>query len=483
MPLGHYVGEERRLASKPRINQLGGFVGGIRLNKWFKRLIRKTPLVVILDLLRTIEEAQRITLARLDAQDHAMALTQEHLMRLEASEKSLELAVLDTHLALGRVLRQQGRLYEAEDCFQAIAARTPDNAKALSHIAQIYVQLGSPHQAVGPISRALTLDPVTFKLAEIILKLSVRNRAPALPRSQRPVRKYPSDSKFTIATSLMPRRIEDQRQAIKSWLKLGFDVISVNTMGEIQQLHGHFPEVRFHEARRSAMELCGKPLIPIEEIIEALKQSGSDLVGIVNSDIVFDETPAFADSIRAAIGGCLVLGNRIDRDRSGSIDGRVYVDGYDFFFLEASDLPRFAQNDMVMGLPWWDYWMPLTAHLAGLNLKLLIGGRAVHFVHPTGYDLEFVPNLSGAFVKALATTIRAAHPVSDGELIRFTQTLFLALDLHLNDFKRPFSRDANWALVAFANFLIMQIASPIRIAASPKSAPVDVVELYKTATP
>ncbi len=425
-----------------------------------KKILRVLPVFSTFALLRKVERMQELVLARLAA---------------------LETATLDAQLAVGRVLSRQGQLHEAADCFQAIAARAPDNIKARGNLAEIYVQLGNTDHALQTIGSAFSIDPIIFKLAEIILKLSVHSPNSARPRNQRPVRKYHEGTTITIGTSLMPKRIDDQRAAIKSWQRLGFDVVSVNTAAEIEQLHLQFPDVRFQEARRSTIDLSGRPLIPIAEILEALKQSGSDLVGIVNSDIVFDETNAFVDSIRREVGGSLVLGNRVDRDWSGSVDGRTYFGGYDFFFLEAADITHFATGDMVLGLPWWDYWMPLVAHLSGLTLKLLTGGRALHFLHPAGYALASVEQLSSLFIRNIATSVKASSLAAGSELIRFSQTLFLAIDIHVNELSRPFSDEAIWALCGFANFMITHIASSVEISTRAARAPLDVVELYKAA--
>jgi hypothetical protein len=435
--------------------------GRIGLIEWLKKIFRVLPVFSTFALLRKVERMQALVMARLDI---------------------LETTTLEAHLAIGRVLSRQDQLHEAADCFQAVAARAPLNVKARSHLAEVYLQLGNADHALETIGGALSLDPVMFRLAEIILKLSINNRSPSRPRGQGPVRTYHEGTRITIGTSLMPKRIHDQRAAIRSWQRLGFDVVSVNMPSEIEQLQEHFPEVRFQAARRSAMDLCGRPLIPIAEILEALKQSGSDLVGIVNSDIVLDETTAFVDSIRSVIGGSLVLGNRIDRDRSGSTAGRTYGGGYDFFFFEASDIGHFATGDMVLGLPWWDYWMPLAAHVSGLNLKLLTGGRALHFLHPAGYKLELVEKLAPLFIRNLAASVKASYPMTGSELIRFSQTLFLAIDVHVNDFGRPFPDEAVWMLCGFANFMITHIASPMEMATAAARTPVDIVELYKAAS-
>jgi hypothetical protein len=72
--------------------------------------------------------------------------------------------------------------------------------------------------------------------------------------------------------------------------------------------------------------------------------------------------------------------------------------------------------------------------------------------------------------------------MTGSELIRFSQTLFLAIDVHVNDFGRPFPDEAVWMLCGFANFMITHIASPMEMATAAARTPVDIVELYKAAS-
>lgn len=62
---------------------------------------------------------------------------------------------------------------------------------------------------------------------------------------------------ITIATSIAPKNIENQKLATESWVKCGFKVVSVNIKQEIKQLRSQFPHVTFHEAKRDARKETG----------------------------------------------------------------------------------------------------------------------------------------------------------------------------------------------------------------------------------
>ncbi len=49
-------------------------------------------------------------------------------------------------------------------------------------------------------------------------------------------------------------------------------------------------------------------------------------------------------------------------------------------------LEAFADSPFCMGMPFWDYWMPLAALLQGYQLKSLESPVALHVTHETRWD-------------------------------------------------------------------------------------------------
>ena len=76
--------------------------------------------------------------------------------------------------------------------------------------------------------------------------------------------------KILIATSIAPFEIENQRKAIDSWIEAGFEVISVNTISELELLKKDFPDIHFIEAKRDASTEKGRPLIYVYDILTKL---------------------------------------------------------------------------------------------------------------------------------------------------------------------------------------------------------------------
>jgi hypothetical protein len=106
----------------------------------------------------------------------------------------------------------------------------------------------------------------------------------------------------------------------------------------------------------------------------------------VNSDIEFRGHASFFEMVRQEAPGALVFGNRIDLSNEKLAVGKAFRNGYDFFFWDRANSALLEETQMVLGLPWWDFWLPLHAHAQGLRTKRFVTSSMVHIVHPIGWD-------------------------------------------------------------------------------------------------
>jgi hypothetical protein len=189
-----------------------------------------------------------------------------------------------------------------------------------------------------------------------------------------------------IVTSVMPRRIEAQRAALESWRAAGLSVVSVNSCAETAALRKYFPDLTFRTIDRTVEE-GGRPFVPIRALIQAAKETSEDVCGIVNSDVEFRGHASFFEMVRQEVPGALVFGNRIDLSDKKLAAGKAFRNGYDFFFWDRGNSALFEETPMVLGLPWWDFWLPLHAYAQGLRTKRFVTSSMVHIVHPIGWDI------------------------------------------------------------------------------------------------
>ena len=188
---------------------------------------------------------------------------------------------------------------------------------------------------------------------------------------------------ITIATSIAPFNIECQKNAIKTWMNMGFKVISINASDEIEKVSPHFPEVRFHVASRDGRDRYGKPVIYINDVLTILAGCDTQICGIVNSDICLHvgDTEKFISFLTAEAKSSLVFGSRINTTSEDERKGNEYDGGFDYFFFDKEIIPLYKQSNFCFGIPWWDFWFPLTAHLDGIAIKRLASPVAYHVEH------------------------------------------------------------------------------------------------------
>jgi tetratricopeptide (TPR) repeat protein len=194
------------------------------------------------------------------------------------------------------------------------------------------------------------------------------------------------DSAITIATSLAPKEIELQNQAIKSWRNLGFDVVSINSQAEIDLLKEFFPEVQFIKAHRNAKMKFGKPYVYFDDFLKYFSSIDSEICGIVNADIHLIQDKGIVPYILAEANNSLVYGSRIEIESLNDLSGKFYDGGFDFFFFDKSILSCYPSSETYIGVTWWDFWAPLIPALEGVPIKKLVSPFAYHISHPYRWD-------------------------------------------------------------------------------------------------
>ncbi|MEG4398154.1 FkbM family methyltransferase [Microcoleus sp. N9_B2] len=192
-----------------------------------------------------------------------------------------------------------------------------------------------------------------------------------------------------IVTSIAPGNIENQRAAVESWRSLGFSPVSLNSPEEISQLQPIYENVTFHAVNRDARVEAGRPLVYLDDMFAYLRDRPTKICGIVNSDIRLKAGDDFLALICKEAENSIVFGSRVDVETSENTEGKVYAQGFDFFFFDKQLLEQFPTSQFSLGLPWWDLWIPLTAHQKNLKLKYLASPVAYHIKHQVNYINNF----------------------------------------------------------------------------------------------
>jgi glycosyltransferase involved in cell wall biosynthesis len=268
------------------------------------------------------------------------------------------------------------------------------------------------------------------RLSEVRLASAYQTEAGAAVRRERLTRELPADisvlpaPRIEIVTSLVPRHDELQRLAIRSWLKLGFAVTTLNPPDEEDFLRQAYPEVRIVTAPRDGRQEVGKPCVYLDDILAYMKTSPAEIVGIVNSDVFLDADAGLIEFLCREARGALVYGSRQEVDSLHSATGWTYTLGFDFFFFDPVLIAAFPKSKFMLGVPWWDYWVPFLLAQKAIPIKLLDAPIAYHVSHPVAYStkqmrdfgrhLEELCPISRSTVlsRQINHAIKAKHPKS-----------------------------------------------------------------------
>lgn len=207
-----------------------------------------------------------------------------------------------------------------------------------------------------------------------------------------------------LGTSIAPKRIPEQQQAIATWIMQGFDVISVNYDDEISQLQPLFPQVRFVSALRDSMAVLGKKRIYVGDILHILctKSVEYRCVGLVNSDVGLYQLDA--EALIAACTKGLLFSHRINLPSC-----KPHTVGYDAFFFTQNMVDESSELDAYfLGEPWWDYAMQLYAVARSRPLLQASPPLCFHVEHPEQWDMESWGRIGRIFLPYLQQTLTRA---------------------------------------------------------------------------
>src|SRR5882762_5865582 len=187
-------------------------------------------------------------------------------------------------------------------------------------------------------------------------------------------------SGIVVATSIPPNVVRRengcevgqayQRYCVDSWIGTGFRVISLNFTDEVPQLVQQYPMVHFISINRDASAILGRRTPLLSDLLQVLSEQSEETVGIINADI-FLERKNWADVIESAVDGGIAVAHRTDVNSFGGSDPALYHHGYDLFFLKRKDIPTDFTRPFAMGLPWWDYCLPITFSMRGLQVNVI----------------------------------------------------------------------------------------------------------------
>ncbi len=185
---------------------------------------------------------------------------------------------------------------------------------------------------------------------------------------------------FPLFTSIKPPTNIDElsylRECLNSWRSAGFHPVAVNGPSEIKVLRGLDLPVQF-----GPLPADGRPRIG--GILEAVRQSGAPIAGIINSDCRIMADPALAERLATSLDKTCILAWRVDV--GANIVPVAASHGFDCYFFDTRYVPK-DDYGFSIGDTWWDYWFPMACEMAGARLETLAIALLTHRVHPVNWS-------------------------------------------------------------------------------------------------
>lgn len=220
--------------------------------------------------------------------------------------------------------------------------------------------------------------------------------------------------KTVLITSIPPiandqkfgERLSYQKRCIASWMACGHEPHSLNVEEELGQLAPLFPEVFFHPAYRSTAPINRRNLVYLADAVALGLETSSERIAICNADVFFDPLIPFTQALPLDL--LLAYSHRIDIDRVDQPTHAKPFFGIDYVNLSQAFASELTDNIFALGLPWWDYWLPLEALRKGstpINLTWNRQPLLRHLIHGDRWDPSSLVYLGRHLLNLVSTGI------------------------------------------------------------------------------
>ena len=199
-----------------------------------------------------------------------------------------------------------------------------------------------------------------------------------------------------IFTTINPNGyFEVQNNALLSWSSK-FDVYSVNTSSEIEKIKDLYPYIKFIETD-DTYDYNGKIMIKLNGVLNAIKKVSPRYFCIINSDIILDKKVGKSLFNDKYLYDGVILATRYEIDKDKPF--YAFVSGYDMFIFDIKYIDILFNNNYVIGLPWWDFWVPLISYKALLKIYHIKNQVIYHKTHETNYEHDSWVKFGGHLYK------------------------------------------------------------------------------------
>jgi len=213
-----------------------------------------------------------------------------------------------------------------------------------------------------------------------------------------------------LLTSVSPRQLPAQADAIRTWTETGLPIGSINHSSEIDILQ-QAPElaelpIRFIPTDYVATKYFDRPLVYLDNYLQFASQEGIEQFVLINSDNgILDKDYLNVTLSRADYS--VAVSNRSDENlETGS--KTTYEFGYDLFVIRKKVYSCLSQSVFCLGVPYIDYFIPIISYLSGFDVAKTQNPLTFHIDHEKNWSFELYAKADYFFHKRLIKAMETA---------------------------------------------------------------------------
>lgn len=225
-----------------------------------------------------------------------------------------------------------------------------------------------------------------------------------------------------MLTSLSPRirrmllgrdvGLDLQRDCVSSVRRTFGNCTSLNFIEERESLTALYPDLPFAFLGSMEKSPFPYPLMAIRKLQDfATRHPDFTHVGIVNADIYVRRTrPQLMARIIDEPDAVFIF-TRQESIHLAHSSHVPYIHGFDLMILPRTYFLTLALNGLALGVPWWDYAVPLIALFQGRKVYASTGADLRHMTHPQAWNIDLWNAGLKAMFAALHQNCGRDHPL------------------------------------------------------------------------
>lgn len=226
---------------------------------------------------------------------------------------------------------------------------------------------------------------------------------------------------FHHFTTIIPFGIDEQLEKLETWYKAhGQPIHALNHSREYAVVRDALPDWVLPMERRFAQRY-GRDYLPFTQLLGAIRDkvtAPEDRVLLVNSDVSIADAGMIGQLDDPQTD--LIFASRQDIIEDGQ-PSAIYRQGYDVFSLKRSAARVLDMPEFFLGIPWWDYILPLSTITAGYNVRRLDTDVFHHVVHPQRWSLVSFDHIGWECMRRLLAPELTAGGPSHDKVLKFAQ--------------------------------------------------------------